>query len=332
MKYIFIFFTIIFFIFLSCKNTNAVNNSSLASLDSRFYFNPNNAYNYIKKQTDFGPRIYGSEAHKKARDFFKEEIKSMGYEVFSNNFEAPYIKGRRGENIYAFLKKENDERENNEEYIIVASHYDSRSVAEKDSKIENRNKPIDGANDGASGAGILLELMRALKNEKLPYSVCFILFDLEDDGNLFYSGGNSLIETDWIQGSIAFVNEIILKDKTLSKEKIKFGILLDMVGGKNAQFKYESFAYAYYPNIYEKIWQFAKDLGYRNYFIKEHYGTITDDHTPFLIERIPFIDIIDMGYKYHHTLEDTIDKIDIKTIEAVGNTVEYVLKNADKIF
>lgn len=324
MRYIFILFLSVFFIFLSCENTNAVNN---ASLENKFYFNPNNAYDYIKKQTDFGPRIYGSESHKNVRDFFKEEIKSMGYEAISHNFEAPYIEGRKGENIYAFLNGEN-----NEEYIIIASHYDSRSVAEKDSKIENRNKPIDGANDGASSSGILLELMRALKNVKLPYSVCFILFDLEDDGNLFYSKGNGLTETDWIQGSIAFVKDKILKDKVLNKEKIKFGILLDMVGGKNARFKYESFAYAYYPNIYEKIWQFAKDLGYENYFIKEHYGTITDDHIPFLMERIPFIDIIDMDYKYHHTSEDTIDKIDIKTLEAVGNTVEYVLRNADKIF
>ncbi|TKZ32514.1 M28 family peptidase, partial [Brachyspira catarrhinii] len=229
-------------------------------------------------------------------------------------------KGRKGENIYSFLEGES------EEYIIVASHYDSRIVAEKDRKIENRNKPIDGANDGASSSGILLELMNSLKDEKLPYGICFILFDLEDDGNLFYSG-NGLTETDWIQGSIAFVN-----DKILEREKIKFGILLDMVGGSNAKFKYESFAYTYYPNIYEKIWGFADDLGYKDYFVKEHYGMITDDHIPFLMEKIPFIDIIDMGYKYHHTTEDTIDKIDIKTLEAVGRTMEYTLKNADKIF
>ena len=222
----------------------------------------------------------------------------MGYKVFTHNFEAPYIKGRKGENIYAFLKGEI------EEYIIIASHYDSRSVAEKDKKIENRNKPIDGANDGASSSGVLLELMNSLKNEKLHYGICFILFDLEDDGNLFYNNGNSLTETDWIQGSIAFVN-----DKILENEKIKFGILLDMVGGYNAKFKYESLAYAYYPNIYDKIWEYAKSLGFGNYFINEHYGIITDDHIPFIMNKIPFIDIIDMDYKYHHTSEDTIDKI-----------------------
>ena len=315
MRYIFIL-TIISMLLYSCKDADAS-----PSKNNKFYFNPTNAYNYIKKQVDFGARVYGSEAHKKVRIFFKEEMKSMGYKVFTHNFEAPYIKGRKGENIYAFLKGEI------EEYIIIASHYDSRSVAEKDKKIKNRNKPIDGANDGASSSGVLLELMNSLKNEKLHYGICFILFDLEDDGNLFYNNGNGLTETDWIQGSIAFVN-----DKILEKEKIKFGILLDMVGGYNAKFKYESLAYAYYPNIYDKIWEYAKSLEFGNYFIKEHYGIITDDHIPFLLEKIPFIDIIDMGYKYHHTSEDTIDKIDIKTLEAIGFTIEYILKNADKIF
>lgn len=323
MKYIFLM--VLLTLLNSCYDANASNYKN-SDINYKFYFNPTNAYNYVKKQTDFGPRIYGSKSHRDARIFFKEEIKSMGYEVFTHNFDAPYIEGRKGENIYAFLEGEN------EEYIILASHYDSRSVAEKDRKIENRNKPIDGANDGASSSGVLLELMNSLKNIKLTYGVCFILFDLEDDGNLFYNDGKSLIETDWIQGSIAFVNDEILWRKKIKKEKIKFGILLDMVGSADAKFKYESFAYAYYPNIYEKIWSFANDLGYKNYFIKEHYGIITDDHIPFLIKGIPFIDIIDMGYKYHHTSEDTIDKIDIKTLEIVGRIVEYTLKNAGKIF
>ena len=126
MKYIFL--TAILTLLYSCINANASNYKN-SSINDKFYFNPNNAYDYIKKQTDLGPRIYGSEARKKVRTFFKEEIKSMGYEVFTHNFDAPYIEGRKGENIYSFLEGES------EEYIIVASHYDSRMVAEKDRKI-----------------------------------------------------------------------------------------------------------------------------------------------------------------------------------------------------
>ena len=322
--YIMIFITAIFL--SSCNNAKANTDNSI-KINDNFYFNSENAYKYIKAQTDLGPRNYGSEAHKKVRELFKQEISNMGYEVHTHNFEAPYIKDRKGENIYAFLKGKTDN------YVIISSHFDSRSVAEKDPMAFNRNKPISGANDGASSSGVLLELMNALKNyNDLPYSVCFVLFDLEDDGNLFDVEGNSLIETDWIQGSIAFVNEIILKDKIIDKQKIKFGKLHDMLGSKDAKFKYESFAHTYYSPIYNKIWQYANDLGYGKYFFDAHYGSIIDDHTPFLNEKIPFIDVIDMDYPFHHTSQDTIDKLDKKTLDAVGKTIEYSVKNADKIY
>ena len=329
MKYITTLFIVMTIMLYSCSNAkaNTAQKENNQEINETFYFNADNAYNYIKKQTDLGPRNYGSEAHKKVREFFKQEISNLGYEVYSHNFEAPYIKGRKGENIYAFLKGKTDD------YVIITSHFDSRSVAEKDPVQFNRDKPISGANDGASSSGVLLELMKSLKNyNDLPYSICFVLFDLEDDGNLFDVEGNSLIETDWIQGSIAFVNEIILRDKIIDKQKIKFGILLDMVGSKNAKFRYESFAHTYYSAIYDKVWNYANNLGYSDYFIDGHYGTIIDDHTPFLNERIPFIDVIDMGYPFHHTSQDTIDKLDKKTLEAVGKTIEYTIKNANKVY
>ncbi|ANN63961.1 M28 family peptidase [Brachyspira hyodysenteriae] len=329
MKYITMLFIVMTILLSSCSNAkaNTYQKNNDQKINEKFYFNADNAYNYIKKQTDLGPRNYGSEAHKKVREFFKQEISNIGYEVYSHNFEAPYIKERNGENIYAFLKGKTDD------YVIITSHFDSRSVAEKDPVQFNRDKPISGANDGASSSGVLLELMKALKNyDDLPYSVCFVLFDLEDDGNLFDVEGYSLTETDWIQGSIAFVNEIIIRDKLIDKQKIKFGILLDMVGSKTAKFKYESFAHTYYSSIYNQIWNYANDLGYKEYFVDGHYGTIIDDHTPFLNEKIPFIDVIDMGYPFHHTSQDTIDKLDKKTLEAVGKTIEYSIKNADKIY
>ena len=212
-----IFAVLVCMFLFSCNNVNALN-SSLSSGNSKLYFDSKRAYDYVKAQTDLGPRNYGSEAHKKVREYFKKEISNMGYEVFSHKFEAPYIKTRMGENIYAFLNGKTDNYRVGENiyaflngktdnYIIIASHYDSRSVAEKDPLPANRNKPIDGANDGASSSGVLLELMNALKNYELDYSICFVLFDLEDDGNLFDVVGNSPIETDWIQGSIAFVND-----------------------------------------------------------------------------------------------------------------------------
>lgn len=292
---------------------------SILANDFKFKFNETNAYNYIKDQTDLGPRNYGSESHKKVREYFKREISSIGLTPQTHSFNAPYIKGRTGENIYAFLKGKS------EKYIIIASHYDSRSIAEKDKDPKKRNKPISGANDGASSSGVLLELMRTFKayNGELKYSIAFVLFDLEDDGNIFdieYDNNNSTLATDWIQGSIAFVN-----DNIIPKEDIEFGILLDMVGDSNASFKFESYAHSKYSSIYSKLWETANNLGYSKYFKQENYGYIIDDHTPFLEAAIPFIDIIDMDYKYHHTQDDTIEKISTDTLKAVGQSVEFFI-------
>ncbi len=314
MKYI-SYIIIAFLFIISCKNATASNTNDIVNT---LLFSKESAYQYIKLQTDLGPRNYGSEAHKKVRELLKSEMINMGYEVYSHKFNAPKIKNRAGENIYAFL--EGNEKKN--EYIVIASHYDSRSVAEKDADTSKRNSPIIGANDGGSSTGVLLELMRVLKNYKLPYSICFVLFDLEDDGNLFDVDGNNILDTDWIQGSIAFVDENVIDLK-----KIKFGILLDIVGGENANFKYESISHTYFSSIYNEVWNTAQLLGYTNYFRNYSSGSILDDHIPFVLKSIPFIDIIDINYKYHHTTEDTLDKIDKNTLEAVGKTVEYFIKN-----
>lgn len=324
MKTVLIFISFFCFLFLSCKANAKTSDKPLNnSLDFKSDFKAEDAYNFIVAQTSIGPRNYGSLSYSNVRKLIKETITNMGYDTFVHSFNAPNIKGRKGENIYAFLKGKSDK------YIVLASHYDTRSVSEKDTNPANRNKPLEGANDGASSTGVLLELMKSLKpyEGELPYSVCFVFFDLEDDGNLFEVSGNGILDTDWIQGSIAFV-----KDKVLDKNKIEFGILLDMVGAYSPNFLFESYAFTKYSNIYRFIWESASKLGYSKYFSEGEYGVIIDDHTPFLEADIPFVDIIDMNYKYHHTQEDTINKIDINTLKAVGNTIEYVIKNANNIY
>ena len=321
MKYIFIIL-IALTLFVSCERSI---NAEHSKITFKPYFDSAKALSYVKTQTSMGSRHYGSEAHKKVKVFIKDEIESFGYEALSHNFDATYIKGRSGENIYAFLKGQSDK------YIVIASHYDSRSIAEKDKDYSMRDKPIVGANDGASSTATLLELMRALKEyeNELPYSVAFVFFDLEDDGGMIEIEGSvsNILITDWIQGSIAFENENIIP-----KEKIYFGILLDMVGSPDAKFMFESYAYTKYSSLYNNVWSLAQKLGYGNYFHNSHYGFIVDDHTPFIENDIPFIDIIDMGYKYHHTQEDSYDKIDAKTLGAVGVLIEYLLTNPNGVY
>lgn len=294
------------------------------SSQNNLSFDAKKAYDYTKKQTDMGPRNYGSKGYKEVQSYIKNEIKKLGYNPHTQTFKAPYIPNRTGENIYAFLKGKS------KKYIIIASHYDTRSVAEKDESFLRRKEPIIGANDGASSTGVLLALMSSLKNYKgeLPYSVAFVFFDLEDDGGIYNINldERDILETDWIQGSIMFAKENIIP-----KKDIQFGILLDMVGGKNAFFKFESIAYRKYSKLYKSVWDAGKKLGYGKYFLESRWAAIIDDHIPFVERSIPFINIIDMGYRYHHTHEDTIDKIDLNTLKYVGETVEYVVKNANTI-
>lgn len=332
MKKINIIAVLILIIILSCqkinvktKNKTIEKENASSNIDFNTEFDEESALNFVKIQTDIGIRNYGSKGHKIVKEVVKEEIKKMGYKPISHNFNAPYIADRNGENIYAILKGKTDK------HIVIASHFDSRSVAEKDKDLNKRDKPIIGANDGASSTGVLLELMRVFKKYEgeLPYSMAFVFFDLEDDGALFnveYKSRN-ILQTDWIQGSIMFV-----KDNVLPKEKIYFGILLDMVGSSDANFSYESYAYAKNSYLYNSIWNTAKKMGYEKYFRNEHYGVIIDDHTPFLEDGSAFIDIIDMSYKYHHTSEDTFDKIDKQTLKATGNTVEYFIKNVSTLY
>ncbi len=294
---------------------------------SVFNFSADSAYNYLKEQTDMGVRNYGSEGHTKVRQFIKDEMGKMGYTANVHNFKAPYIARRNGQNIYAYLKGKSDK------YIILASHYDTRSVAEKDPSFTLRKNPMIGANDGGSSTAVLLELMRVLKKREgsLPYSIAFIFFDLEDDGNIYNQhqklhDPNNPLQTDWIQGSIMFA-----QDNIIPKEKIYFGILLDLVGSKNIVFKYETYSYRRFAYLYEYVWDAASNLGYKKYFQKSHWGPIVDDHLPFVYRGIPFIDIIDIGYEYHHTHSDTLDKIDKASLEVVGNVVEYIVQNPPKI-
>ncbi len=294
---------------------------------SKFSFNVDSAYKYLKQQTDMGVRNYGSIGHTRVRKLIKDEMKSMGYTPNVHSFKAPYIARRTGENIYAFLKGKSDK------YIVLASHYDTRSVAEKDPSFSLRRNPMVGANDGGSSTAVLLELMRVLKKREgaLPYSIAFVFFDLEDDGNIYnknqnFNDPNNILKTDWIQGSIMFA-----QDNIIPREKIYFGILIDLVGSYDAIFKYESYAYQRFAYLYEYVWDAAASLGYQKYFSKSQWGHIIDDHYPFVNRGIPFIDIIDMGYKYHHTHADSIDKIDKKSLEVTGNLLEYIVQNPPKL-
>ncbi|MBI4979294.1 MAG: M28 family peptidase [Spirochaetes bacterium] len=275
------------------------------------YFDGARALAYTKKQCDMGPRNYNSAGHRAAVTFITNELAALGCAPVLQHFTADSIPGRRGINIYTVLKGASPV------YAVAAGHYDTRSVAEKELSPQKRDTPIIGANDGGASAGMLLALAAALKRHQLPQSVMLVFFDLEDDG----SYARSPSQTDWIQGSRAFAASGIL---TVSNTA--FGLLIDMPGSADARFYYESYAFERFPKLYAAVWRVAASLGGEN-FIPRERGGIIDDHIPFILKGIPFIDIIDIDYAYHHRQSDTCDKISAAMLARVGRIVEYTLVN-----
>ncbi len=279
-------------------------------------FNSDSAYLFTKKQVDFGPRVPNTPAHKKCSAWLIQEFKRFGLVVIEQKVQGPYYKGgtHYGVNIIAQYKPELQKR------VCLAAHWDSRNEAESDTK--DKDKPIDGADDGASGVAVLLELARTLQQNPVEIGVDLICFDLEDNGD------NDGDPETWCLGA-----QYWAKNLHRASYQPYHAILLDMVGGKGARFYKEGISREVAPQTVDNVWDIANSLGYGEYFINENRGGITDDHA-FVVKyaRIPMIDIISMPNDvkhpfpdHHHTHADNMSIIDKNVLKAVGQTMSAVI-------
>jgi Zn-dependent M28 family amino/carboxypeptidase len=287
-------------------------------------FKADSAYAFIEKQVQFGPRVPGSEASQNTLKFLVAKLKSYGWTVTEQPFTAFRYDGKKlqGTNIIAQFQPAIAKR------ILLSSHWDARSIADKDSV--RKNEPIDAANDGASGVGVLLEIARNLhETKKKPaVGVDIVLFDLEDHGEPDdYTGEHK--PNSWALGSQHWAANLVP-----ANYRPYYGILLDMVGGKGAMFPHEGTSMQYAPGIVRSIWATAAELGYSNLFVDQDAFGISDDHTAVNeIAKIQMIDMIDLravngGFEFgsfHHTHADNLANIDKSTLKAVGQTLLQVL-------
>ena len=278
-------------------------------------FNTDSAMMYIKTQTDFGPRVPDSEAHKKCGDWLVAKLVENGAVVSHdiNIIRHPVsnvpLKVR---NIFAQFNPEASNR------VLILAHYDTRPWADEDSNPSNHNIPIDGANDGASGVAVALEIARHANNLKKDKGLDILFVDQEDSGN----SGN---DASWCIGSSFWAQNM-----PYSKlNKPAYAILLDMVGGKDAIFMREYFSELYAPEINDLVWSAAAKAGYESRFSQNIGGAINDDHIPLIKAGLPTIDIIETraeGFNpTWHTLNDTYENIDPQTIMAVGEVLTNII-------
>ena len=286
-------------------------------------FDDNSAYNFIQKQVDFGPRVMGSEGHDACAKWLVEQFKSFGAKVIEQKFTATVYTGEQypSNNIIAQFNPQVSDR------ILLAAHWDTRHIADSPLSTERQEEPILGADDGGSGVGVLLEIARQLQAQKVGIGVDIILFDAEDYGQ---SNGSS--SDTYCLGSQYWSRN------PHSSYRARYGILLDMVGAKGAQFKIENISYNYAPALVDKIWTLANRMGKSNYFMRVSAGGgITDDHY-FVntIAKVPMLDIINLAggeessFGAHwHTHNDNMDIIDKNTLRAVGQVLLAMIYRED---
>jgi glutaminyl-peptide cyclotransferase len=253
-------------------------------------FDGQRAYEDVKTQVEFGPRVPGTAGHAQTQEWIRSELEDAGWQVEIQESEA------LGHPIRNIIARRNDERPQ----IILGAHYDTRLYADNDPDPLNHREYVPGANDGASGVAVLLELARTLPADTAP--IWLVFFDAEDNGN---------IESwDWILGSREFVRNNSFQPRAV--------VIVDMIGDADLNIYKE---YNSNPELTDEIWNTAKSLGYESKFISEYKHSMLDDHTPFLEAGIPAIDIIDFDYPYWHTIQDTVDKVSAQSLEIVGRTV-----------
>ncbi len=289
-------------------------------------FNADSAYYFVDRQVKFGPRVPNTKAHQQAAEYFVDRLKKYGATVSIQDFDAVTWDNQKVQlkNIIASYNPKAEKR------ILLAAHWDTRPYADKDE--EKNDAPFDGANDGASGVGVLLEIARTFSQSKLPaVGVDLILFDGEDWGEKMNEQSKLKLpdgyESWWCLGS-----QYWSKHKHQKNYTAYYGIVVDMVGSKHAQFFREGGSLEMAPSVVEKIWNTAHKLGYTDYFVKTNVSAITDDHV-FVSEmgKVPTIDIVhyQMGTgffgDFHHTRKDNMSIISKETLGVVGNTVLNVV-------
>ena len=310
------------------KETVTSNNTSKTTIVVP-QFNADSAYHFVASQTAFGPRVPETSAHAQCAAWLSGKLSEYADTVIVQEFRTRLFNGKGidGKNIVAVFNPEAKKR------IVLCSHWDSRPFADHDPDEANRHTPIDGANDGASGVGVLLECARQFKaqslNEKLGIDI--VLFDLEDYGPhqeqaMEYYDENINY---WALGS-----QYWSKYPHVYGYKAYYGILLDMVGGSNPNFQKEYYSQGFAAWVGNKVWRKAQDLGYRSYFSNELGTMISDDHIPLnVVAGIPTIDIIDLQPnssnecfpEVWHTLNDNIQHIDKETLGMVGDVLLHVV-------
>jgi len=272
-------------------------------------FNGERAFGYLSEQVAFGPRIPGRPAHEQTGDWILTHLKSTADTVIVQAFTHVT---RHGDTLHLrnFLARFHPQAT---ERVLYLAHWDTRPHADQSANLGAQRMPVTGANDGASGVALLLGVADALK-AKPPASGVDLLFDDGED-----------------YGDFADTNDVLIGSRYFAAHQPPgypplFAVLFDMIGDKNLDIYYEGNSEIAAPEVVDRVWRTASDLGYRQYFLPGVKHTLIDDHVPLQHAGIHAIDVVDFDYPYWHTTEDTVDKVSAASLQIVGDVAVALVR------
>ncbi len=289
-------------------------------------FESDSAMLYIRQQCAFGYRVTGSEEAEKCGDYIVAQFRRFGADVQEQRTTVTLYDGTQlpARNIIASINPDMKDR------ILICAHWDTRLWADNDPEEKNWHKPVLGANDGASGVAVMMELCRLMQHQPVRVGIDFVCFDAEDLGTPQWEDIYTDDSHTWCLGSHYWAEQA-----QANGYKARYGILLDMVGGRGSTFSRELGSMQYAAPVVELLWRLARQIGYGHYFPQQDGGFLVDDHINVnRIARIPCIDVVpyftdgpsSFGPTWH-TVMDTPDNIDPNVLEAVGQSVAQLLYN-----
>jgi hypothetical protein len=276
-------------------------------------FDKGNAFRYLVEQCEFGPRNPGSNGYKQCLDYLQKTFSGFADTILLQPFVLDDLVNEKSydlTNIIARFKVDAPQQ------LLIGAHWDTRPWADEDPDTEKRNDPIIGANDGASGVAVILELARILNASPPPIGITLVLFDGEDMGR-------SGTPKSYAQGSLAFA-------KDLPIEKPDEAIILDMIGDAELHIPIERNSYRQNRQLVKKLWSMAEELSLDAFESRIVY-TLYDDHVPLWVEaKIPAIDIIDFNYpnsyaNYWHTTQDLPENCSAESLGQVGTLLVHYI-------
>ncbi len=265
------------------------------------------AYELVQRQVAFGPRVAGTEGHRAMAAWVEEYLRERADTLIVQRFTHVSVDGVSLPMVNFLARFRPSSRP-----VLLLAHWDTRPRADAAHEPADREKPVPGANDGASGTAVLLELANVLAQTPPPRAVDILLVDGEDYG-------------DFAVGADVFVGSRYFAANLPQGYRAEYGVLLDMVGDRDLDIYVEGNSNRLAPEVVDRVWNIARRLGFNDVFHRETRHTVNDDHIPLNDAGIPTIDVIDFDYAYWHTPEDTPDKVTASSLGAVGTVMTRLI-------